>query len=77
MTTKTLRIKESATPGVYRFLIDGVDVSERIHRAEMYLYYGRHNDDKKQCRLLVGADFQLPEHYKMTIYRGRPNGSNR
>lgn len=75
LMNRTLRIKESATPGIYRFSIDEVDVSNRINRAEMYLYYGRHNDDKKQCRLLIGADFQPPKRYQMTVYRSKPNGT--
>jgi hypothetical protein len=71
---KTLRIRESATPGVYRFLIDGVDISDRIDRAEMIMYYGRREDEQKQTRLILAARMKLPERYQMTVYKGKRNG---
>lgn len=73
--SRTLRIKESATPGIYKFLIDDVDISSRIDRAEMVLYYGRREDEQKQTRLIIGARTMLPERYQMTVYKGKPNGS--
>ena len=71
---QTLRIQESATPGLYRFLIDGVDISDRIDRAEMILYYGRREDKRKQTRLIIGARTRLPERYQVIVYKDKSNG---
>jgi hypothetical protein len=75
ITDKTLRIKESEKPGIYRFWIDGVDVSNRIQRAEMLLSYGHGVEEGKRTRIIIGADVLLPERYQMTVHKGKPNGS--
>ena len=75
MTGNVLRIKESATPGIYKFLIDDIDISNRIDRAEMVLYYGRRVDEQKQTRLIIGSRSPLPERYQMTVYKRKENGS--
>ncbi len=74
LPSKTLRIQESETPGVYRFWIDGVDISDSIVRAEMILYYNGCEDEKSQTRLIIGARTKLPDHYLMTVHRGKVNG---
>ena len=73
-TPKTLRIRESEKPGIYRFWIDGIDISNSIDRAEMVLYYGRREDEHRPIRLIIGARTKLPERYQMTVYKGKRNG---
>jgi hypothetical protein len=76
MSDKTLRIKEGVKPGTYRFLIDDVDISKHIDRAELILYYGCEADEPRRSRLIMGSRTQqLPERYSMTIHRGQTNGS--
>ena len=71
-----LTIEPGVKPGEYRFSVDGVDVTPLIRTGIMTFYY-RVLDDRKQCRLQVGAAFSLPERYQMTVHREKTNGSNR
>ena len=72
-----LTIEPGVTNGEYRFSIDGKDVTPLITQGIMTFYYGILDDERKQCRLKIGAGFDLPRRYQMIVHKEKTNGSHR
>ena len=81
MIAEQLRIREGARPGTYRFLMDDVDITGLVTRAECLLYFDgtrqAEPDGERLTRVIVGSTVKLPYRYSLIMYTEKTNGSTK
>lgn len=68
---QVLKIRPSEVKGIFRFWIDGVDVSRHVDRAEIIMYPG----ETPRRKLILGTDIKMPDKFSLEILVGRANGN--